>query len=55
MVILYFVTEKIPGRTTHLIQDARKTACGLDYIEQEIDADKCRKDVDCKRCLKKAT
>lgn len=45
--------DKIPERTTHLIKDARKTACGLDYIEQEIDADRSKKEVDCKRCLRK--
>ena len=52
MVMRYFLTDKIPGRITHLIKDHRKTACGLDYMEQEIDADRRRKEVDCKRCLK---
>lgn len=36
--------DKIPGRKTHLIKDDNRTACGLDYIEQEIDADKNRKE-----------
>lgn len=52
MIMSNIVLEKIPGRITHLIKDHRKTACGLDYMEQEIDADRRRKEVDCKRCLK---
>ena len=55
MIIPYISMEKIPGRITHLIKDDSKTACGLDYIEQYIDADIRRKEVDCKRCLKKVT
>ena len=36
----------------HLIKDDKHTACGLNYWEDDIDADSNIKEVDCKKCLK---
>jgi hypothetical protein len=46
------MTSRIPGRKTHLIKDGKNTACGLNYWQDDIDADSDIKKVDCKKCLK---